>query len=136
FLLWGALAARERQSAARAVQAVTDRLAQTLSDDMEDRVQALERMASRLKVGPPLTRAAWEIDAANYVRDTPGFQGVGWADAGERARWVVPFAENKAIVGVSLGFEERRRAALDDALRRGAAVGTRPLTLLQGGRGF
>ncbi len=102
----------------------------------EHRILALERMAKRWEVEGGTPKLEWEADAKAYVSHQKGYQAIEWVDSSYHVRWVVPKQGNEAAINLNLGFESRRREALEAARSRRRVTITRPIDLVQGDKGF
>ncbi|MBI4405248.1 MAG: CHASE domain-containing protein [Deltaproteobacteria bacterium] len=104
------------------------------------RVKSLVRMAERWGTTSSLPstvrKALWEADAANYIRDYPGFQAVEWADPDLRVRWKMPKEGNELAQDLDLRFEKIRREGALKALATRQPVMTSPVELLEKVAGF
>ncbi|NJN56953.1 MAG: PAS domain S-box protein [Leptolyngbyaceae cyanobacterium SL_5_9] len=107
-----------------------------ISDRLNTRILALERMAKRWEVRGGTPQQEWEADAAIYLKDFSGWQAIEWIDATAHVRWVAPSEGNEAILNLDLSQFPARRTALETArlLRQTALTNT--LELKQGGTGF
>ena len=97
---------------------------------------ALVRLARRWERRGAVSEAEFAAEAQQLIGDFGHLQAVEWADPDLRVRWIIPLAGNEGAQDLDLGFEERRRVALDEARRSRTVVATRPIDLVQGGKGF
>lgn len=125
----------EERNLDRVVAGALHDVTTSLERRLESQVDALEGFAERLQ-HRELLREEWEHDARVMVDHYGTFQAVEWVDPEFRVRWVVPLEGNEPAVGLDLGFEERRRVALERARDGGETIVTRPVDLVQGGKGF
>ena len=95
----------------------------------------MERMAGRWEAVGGMDRQVWSHDAQALRRDIPGIQAIEWVDRNVRVQWVEPLAGNEAAQGLDLSLDAERKAALERARDHGIAVVSRPIDLVQGGRG-
>ncbi|NJL40050.1 MAG: hypothetical protein HC899_27305 [Leptolyngbyaceae cyanobacterium SM1_4_3] len=66
-----------------------------ISDRLNTRILALERMAKRWEVRGGTPQQEWEADAAIYLKDFSGWQAIEWIDATAHVRWVAPSGGTK-----------------------------------------
>ena len=99
-------------------------------------LKALERMRNRwiARQGPPFEE--WKLDAQNYVNDNAGLRAVEWVNKQYIVKWVVPLRGNEAAVDLNLTFEKHRKEALDKARLTNTHTISKPIDLVQGGKGF
>ncbi len=135
-LFWQAVRAQEHAQIGHVIAAETSSVKYKIIEQMDTRVQALERIANRWKALGAPGKDRWTSDAWVLLIDYPGFQAVAWVDPSLRVRWIVPLAGNEAAQGLSLASEERRRTAMLQARHLRAVTFTRSIELAQGGRGF
>ena len=134
---WGLeLRSREQDALQAAVQATLVSVTSELDHHMAGQIGALARLAARWEGADEAARERWNAEVQLLLDDFPSFQAIEWVDPQLRARWVAPLEGNEAVVGLDLGFEARRREALEAARDRMTVVATRPIDLVQGGKGF
>jgi len=107
-----------------------------IENDINKRVSDIQRIVSRWKITGGTPQREFEADVSNYLDDRPGFQAIEWVDGDFIVRWVVPLAGNEKAVNLDLGFEERRRKSLNDAKDLKTVSVTKPINLVQGGKGI
>jgi sensor domain CHASE-containing protein len=103
---------------------------------MDGQMRALERFALQWERRGEMPRDEWEAAAARLVADFGNVQAIEWVDRNLRVRWIVPLAGNEPALDLDLGFEERRRAALELARDQHEVIVSKPVQLVQGGQGF
>jgi sensor domain CHASE-containing protein len=103
---------------------------------MDGQMRALERFALQWERRGEMPRNEWEEAAARLVADFGTIQAIEWVDGDLKVRWIVPLAGNEPALDLDLGFEERRRAALELARDRHEVIVSKPVQLVQGGQGF
>lgn len=135
-VLYFALESKQDQEIAQTVRAAAEGARDQIVARMDARFRSLTRMAREWEISGPPTQAAWDDDAAGYVRDVPDMQALEWLDNSRTARWIVPLAGNEAKLNLNLTLEPRRNTAIEQAAREHQAVMTRPVTLFRGGLGF
>ena len=134
--LWQALTAIEQSTLNKATKTEAVNLTNSVKRQFNSEIIALERMSNRWEAQGGSPRQTWETDAASYVKDYESFQAIEWVDRDFHVRWIVPMQGNEKAIGLDLGFEERRRKALEAARRGKKPVVTRTVKLVQGGDGI
>lgn len=134
-VLWQVQTDRERVHADREVGLIRDVIVGNIMERLNAQFVALGRIARRWEINPP-TREAWEADVSQYIRDYTNMQAIEWVDPSFHVRWVVPLEGNEEAIGLNLGFEQRRREALEEAQRERVLKTSHAVDLVQGGKGF
>jgi PAS domain S-box-containing protein len=133
-LLWRSLEQQQRRLEWDALQSRRDNVANLLHEGMSSRMEAFERLASRLAGMPTsLREQLFARDAANYLRDMDGLRAVGYADADHvmRQTLVRPSTSDPRSAGQLFA-----PARIFDQVDAGeSAVLSAPLTLLNGKQG-
>lgn len=138
-ILWQALRGGLRRTASATAQAVAESIKVDVTERLEFRLRALERMADRWSTVGGTPEFAWRKDAGAYLRQEKIFLSLQWVDAGLVVRWAEPDSAVAAIVGFDLRKDSRWPAGqkLSDALgREGTMVVSPTITLKQGGQGI
>ena len=65
-----------------------------------------------------------------------GFHAINWVDPEGIIRWVAPEAGNGPALGMNLAEHPTAGKTMEQSLRSNRDMATRPITLLQGGKGF
>ncbi|MBD2463466.1 PAS domain S-box protein [Oscillatoria sp. FACHB-1407] len=136
FGLWQQLLVREQLHIEQLVRQEVTAIESELNRELSVRVLALERMASRWRAIGGTPRSLWEVDAANYVEHSSGYQAIEWVDPSFYVRWVVPLKGNEAALNLSLDQEPRRRITLSIARDLRQTILTKTVSLPHGGKGF
>lgn len=99
-------------------------------------LKALERMKERwvARQAPPFEE--WQSDAQNYVNDHEVLRAVDWINSDYIVKWVVPLKGNESTLGLDLTFEKSRKISLDVAKQTRQYQLSKPIDLIQGGKGF
>lgn len=118
------------------VRAYAEVFALDIQTDLDSRIPALQRMVSRWEFRGGTPREEFLRDAGHYIHDFGGFQAIEWVDETFHVRWVTPMLGNEGVVGLNLGFEEKRRIALERAKGGRVPVMSAPVDLIQGGKGI
>ena len=134
--VWNALEARTDLKIQRMVYSAARSYGDMLEMHMDARIRSLDRMARRWSVRGDMPREEWEIDALLHFEQLPGFQALEWVDESFRVRWIVPLDGNRQAQDLDMGFETRRRQALEQARDERAIRVSRVVNLVQGGKGF
>lgn len=103
---------------------------------LEADVKSLTRMAKRMRTGIEANRSIWTMDARNFVADNSEFKAIEWIGKNRRVEWIEPLKGNEAALNIDLTFESRRRAAVEKAISQKTISVSRPIDLVQGGKGF
>jgi hypothetical protein len=135
-ILWQALLAQEHTDTQQAIQLEAANAKFEITRQLQERTQALERMAKRWEIQGKPPREYWEADARSYIEDYGGFQAIEWADSSFHIRWIVPLKGNEVAQNLDLTLEPRRRMALEAARNQHQITLTRTINLKQGGQGF
>ncbi len=135
-VLWQALHAEEQNQIERMTLLEMTSVKNEISARLESRILALLRLARHWEFEGRPGKEHWESDAGLYVSHYPGTQSVGWADPALRVRWVEPTQGNHAVVGIYMGFDERRRKAIQSARERHQPSLSPAIDLVQGGKGL
>ncbi len=135
-IFWWSLRQEDRAGQRNLVLEHANKLSKDIQADMRSRIPALKRIVSRWEFNGGTPESSFKNDAGHYVVDLPGFQALSWIDKTLHVRWVVPLAGNEKAVGLDLGFEENRRNALEHAKNTKMPVMSKPIDLVQGGKGF
>ncbi len=135
-ILWQALLAQERADIEQAIQLEASNANFQITRQLQERTQALERMAKRWEYSGKPPKDYWEADAKLYVENYSGFQAIEWVDPSFYVGWIVPMKGNEAVQNLYLGFEPRRKMALEAARNQRQTIVTRTINLRQGGKGF
>ncbi len=136
FSFWFFMDAAREDTARERLQSQAEYLSQLIEGDLNLRLPSINRIVSRWQVRHGLSREEFVSDAANYIKDEPGYQAIEWVDRNYQVKWVVPLKGNERAVGLNLGFEEKRRLALEEAKQKNGISITPPIELVQGGKGF
>jgi sensor domain CHASE-containing protein len=122
-ILWQALLAQERADIEQAIQLEASNANFQITRQLQERTQALERMAKRWEYSGKPPKDYWEADAKLYVENFSGFQAIEWVDPSFYVGWIVPMKGNEAVQNLYLGFEPRRKMALEAARNQRQTVG-------------
>ncbi|GAA0249811.1 PAS domain S-box protein [Rhodanobacter caeni] len=133
-LLWRSLEQQQRRLEWDALQGRRDNVANLLQEGMNSRMEAFERLASRLATTPAsLREPLFAHDAANYLRDMDGLRAVGYADATHVMRQTLVRPATSGPPSAGALFAPAR--IFDQVDAEGDTVLSAPLTLLNGKQG-
>lgn len=121
---------------AKSIQSEADYFASRIAVDLNHRIDSLQRMGKRWSSSGGTPRNRFMADAASYHSDQPGLSALEWVDKDFIVRWVEPLEGNEQAVNLNLAGEERRRIALIAAKESKTPTLTKPIDLVQGGKGF
>jgi PAS domain S-box-containing protein len=133
--LWDGMLKREQKQQVQELDTLAHSLAARLDARLQERMNAIARMAKRWEIAGGTPRHIWEADAGEYVGNLQGLLAMQWLDAAGTVRWVVPLAGNAGLVGTTPNRDPVRLRALDDARVHGTTVLSPPIELIQGGTG-
>jgi PAS domain S-box-containing protein len=105
-------------------------------ESLNHRLNALDRMASRIIDTSKSSKIEWELDASSYYKDFKGFQAIEWANRSTQVMWIYPLKGNEAAIDLVLNKEGRRDEAIDYAHENSKGAITKAINLKQGGRGI
>jgi len=91
--LWYVIDERAEEHAGSSVDHTVHMNTLLISQDAENRLLALDRLARRSLTDREPSQADWEADARRYLRDMPGFQALQWLDTEFATRWRVARAD-------------------------------------------
>ncbi|MFB2918754.1 response regulator [Aerosakkonema funiforme] len=134
--IWQSIIAQQNEQIEHLIQVESKFLQTEITQQVETRLKALERMKERWQMRGGTPRAEWESDAKFYINDFGGYQAIEWVDTSFRVRWIVPLAGNEAAQNLDLSVDMRRRVALENALKNRKTTVTKIVNLVQGGKGF
>lgn len=100
-LLWLGLKAEEEMHLRQLVQATAESVKKIILTGMEERVEALNRMAFRL-ARRKINQEEWLSDANHYIHDQEGYKAVGLVDKQFHLQKLTPFQVNKNYIGINL----------------------------------
>jgi len=103
---------------------------------LNERLHALDRMASRFVDSSDGQKKTWIKDSVRYFEYFDGFQAIEWADSSTKLHWIYPLKGNEAAIGLVLNKEGKRKKAIDYAKKQRRGSLTQPINLKQGGLGF
>ena len=116
--LWYVIDERAEEHAESSVDHTVHMNTLLISQDAENRLLALDRLARRSLTDREPSQADWEADARRYLRDMPGFQALQWLDTEFATRWRVARADQLADAP-DLGSVHAVRAAVAKAKESG-----------------
>jgi len=135
-VLWHGLEDREQQNLRARIEAEADYLGSHVEADLRGRLPALQRLARSWEIHGGISEEEFSEEATTFILDAPGFLALEWADAKGRIQWVVPLEGNEMAKGLDLSFERSRREAFLAARDGKAPTLSRPVDLVQGGKGL
>lgn len=135
-LLWQGLVTREQQQIRQLILQETSLVKTEIAQQVETRIEALQRMAKRWEIRGGIPKNEWEADAIYQIKDYSGYQAIEWVDSSFRVRWIVPLVRNKEAKNIDLNVETKRKKALENARLSREATLSQPINLLQGEKGI
>ena len=134
--LWWALENRENQARQQATDSEAHTVLNLIERDLSSRILSLQRFVYRWQQRGGMSEEEFNLDAASYLVDHPGYQALEWVDPQLHVRWVIPQQGNEQAIGLNLTLEANRRDALKTAQNRQEPTLSAPIELVQGGTGF
>lgn len=108
-------------------------MANLIEQNMESRINAIDRMAHRWEASGGTPKEQWLLDARNQYLNQPGYQAIEWVDSTFHIRWIVPFEGNEQAQDLNL--RKHKSTQLNDKSKVRVTM-TTPIDLVQGGKGF
>ncbi|MBI2814242.1 MAG: response regulator [Opitutae bacterium] len=112
---WIALREREVGYTNSTTQLTINNIAALFSGETETSIDSLARQTTRWARAPGLTRADWEADVTEYLRDFTSYRSIQWVDATLRTRWFWPRAGNEEAASFDHAGDPLRHAAIETA---------------------
>ncbi len=134
--IWKVRISSEVQAEVEKVESRLNIFSQEIKVVLRDNLKAVERMAKRWEFEEGLSRASWENDAQNYIKDVASLQALEWVDSQGYNRWIIPLEGNEAALNLDLKIEPRTAVALLRAKEEKKLQLTKTVELVQGGKGF
>ena len=131
--VWGALEEERHRYLNQTTMARTDLLQTHIANRYKVYIDGLERMAARWEAQGGTERAAWELDARNYVQDMGSLQALERVDPGGVVLWSVPTPGNATSVGLDLTKIPSLFGVLEAARRTHKTAVTGFIELVNGG---
>lgn len=103
---------------------------------LEEEIRGLVSICRRWERSGGLSREEWTVEARQLMDNFGDMQAIEWVDRSFHVRWIVPLEGNEVAADLDLGFEPRRRLALEMARDGHSVIATRPIDLVQGGKRF
>ncbi len=101
-----AFTAQEYLHQARTAQHAADSIAVSLHDDIQENIEALQRMAVRWKILHGYTEELWQKDGRNYIDNLPGLTNLKWFDAEFKEQGHLDHANDAVEINESTLFKE------------------------------
>ncbi|MFK7826854.1 MAG: ATP-binding protein [Oligoflexales bacterium] len=136
FFLYHANREAQIDSINKLVQEHLRTVALLISERLEARFIALDRMAKRHRGDSEQMLKDWKRDVINYYNDYLGFQRLEWANKSTEIKWVHPIKGNEAVVGFVLNSEGQRDFVIEKALENRQGAISKLIHLERGGIGF
>jgi len=136
FFLWQLSKSQENKLISKASLARAQFIEHQLAKSMSNALTALARMKNRWSIRQSTPFVEWQVDAQNYVKDTPGLKRIEWIDSDFIIRWIVPLKGKETSLNLDLTFEPKRKQALEQDQYVNEFKLTKTFNLLQSGKGF
>lgn len=127
---------QEQEFIRASTQKETQLIKQTIVQQMNSKMMALERMAQRWGKLSHKNKDLWHADARNIIAHEAGLRTIEWADSTYHIKWIEPLKGNEQALGLNILFTEERKKMLEKAKNEDRPTITEPLDLVQGYRGF
>ena len=133
--LWAALHTAQQRQLASATSAALATVSAAIEAEMGQRISALRAIAQRSARVGRVTEVTWRMDARDYRAAVSGSLVVEQVDDRGIVRWIEPLEGNEKAVGLDLGFEPVRAAAMAASKAQRKPIVSRAVKLVQGGLG-
>jgi len=134
--LWRTLELQGQTNLDNLIRTEEDFLASHIEADLRSRLPAIRRLARSLENSRGLLRDEFAGEAEALMGDSPGLQALEMIGRDYIVRWIVPAGGNEQAMNLDLSFEKNRLEAATRALATGKPALTRPVDLVQGGKGL
>ncbi len=123
-IFWIGLQERELTFLGEKTATATDQIATTIKTNIDQQVNALDRLARNGTDNPDNNMAAWESDAAQLFDESKelGCTSISFIDAGLKTRWAYPVQENVGSLGYDHASDPLRKEAIEAAHDKNAPV--------------
>lgn len=108
-------------------------MANLIVQNVDSRINELERMTHRWEASGGTQKEQWLDDARYQYLHQSGYQAIEWVDSTFHIRWIVPFEGNEQALDLNL--RKHKSTPLNDQSKSKVTV-TTPIDLVQGGKGF
>ncbi|MDX1455069.1 MAG: EAL domain-containing protein [Gammaproteobacteria bacterium] len=136
FNLWMFLVEKEQTIILAETQDHAERLESALRQQQEERLAALDRMATRYMLHESqLERATWRVDAENYLSSYPELLGVLIVGPDEIVRWSLLSGSELDLDGTNFGSDSLHSQLLERARTVEQVLVSEPMPLLRGEEG-
>ncbi|MEI6056655.1 MAG: PAS domain-containing protein, partial [Lentisphaerota bacterium] len=127
---------REQENLQNTISSEAEHLATDIKVDFRNRVQFLESMVKRWELQKGTSKDEYINDTGSLLSIALGFQAVEWVDKDFYVRWISPLKGNEKAQNLNLAFEENRRSTMEKARDTQSPAVSKPIDLVQGGKGF
>ena len=133
--LWQALSVHDRQQTRIELDSEAERISRDFERALTDYIQAVERKAARAERETELEERHWRADARDLIEHYPHFQALQYTDSERIIRWIEPLTGNEPALGLNIGINPQRAAALSYTAATGVTDLSGIIDLQQGGSG-
>lgn len=83
-----------------------------------------------------MTESRWQENLMSYIAKRSEIRAITWVDKKGFSRWVVPYYQKSIQLNTQVGYEPRRKEALDLAKQKKSMAMSRMVNLLDGDKGI
>ena len=135
--LWDTLQRHETRQLLQIAEVQAVRIGQMFETNLNERVNAIDRMALRWEVAGGTPRLQWEADVQAYLQGMPGgYIGIRWLDAQGMVHWVYPHGQTEWVHDLQQPREPARNRGLLMADTTSGPIFTDQVDLLMGEQGM
>ncbi|EKE96880.1 PAS domain-containing protein [Tolypothrix sp. PCC 7601] len=135
-ILWQKLLTQEKNNVEQLIQQQAIAVQTQVTNQLQSRIQALQRMRKHWQIGGVAAQQEWKVDAAAYVHDFTGYQAIALVDSSFRVQRIVPLAGNEALQNLDLSQQPQQLTALTAARDRRQIIFTKTVDVSPGKKGF
>ncbi|ERT06537.1 diguanylate cyclase domain protein [Lyngbya aestuarii BL J] len=114
-LLWQALALQQKKQIERKTDLEATSVANQISNQLEERILALIRMAGRWEHSGRPIQQEWERDAILYTLHFGAYKAIAWVDSDYQLRWIEPDLSLESIYDNNASIKQSYKDILNKA---------------------
>jgi diguanylate cyclase (GGDEF)-like protein/PAS domain S-box-containing protein len=136
-MIWLFLNYQNKIDNQKRVEVEAEKLSSYVTRDLNNRITALRRMASRWEIASGTDEKKFRNDALEYIKDLPGFETIEWISSDYSSRWVVP-QQFKYVRNRKKNFilHDKSTEAMQNAMRQKEYSITPPIEIPEKDKGF
>jgi PAS domain S-box-containing protein len=135
-IFWQALISQQREKVDFENKIAAESIKLEIKSQVEDRFNAMIRMAKRWENKVYPTQQSWQDDAALYVTHYPDYQALEWIDASYQVRWAEPETAKNFADSFNEAAIANRQQAMDTARQTNQPILTRLLDITPDEKGI